>query len=150
VTDDDRLAKALASILAALLPTIAYYAIYEYRVLVAKPLAPPPTPVLSGRSVTVDCVAIDPPVLATFPRELSGLVIWPGPSGLVAIPAVGSLVRVGFVNGSPARPYIQGLDPAGIPTGSSMLSFASSLSTAVSTPQCAAAGLLLLQELTGI
>jgi hypothetical protein len=149
VTANDRLAVALEGILAALLPTIAYYTTYEYRVLAALPPLVPPAPVPAGTSVTIDCVATDPPVLATFPSQLAGLVLWPGPSGLVAIPAVGSIVRVGFVNGDPAKPFVAGLDPAGINTGSALLSFATLLSTASVDPVAKAAGLLLLQELTG-
>lgn len=149
MTSGDRMVTAIQGILDALLPTLAYYATYEYRVLAALPVAVPPTPVLAGQSVTIDCVAIDPPVLATFPRELSNLTLWPGPSGLVAIPAVGSLVRVGFVNGSPARPFVAGLDPAGINTGSALHSFAQTLAGATVDPIAKAAGLLLLAELTG-
>lgn len=148
MTSSDRMAVALQGILDALLPTLAYYATYEYRVLAALPLTPPPAPLVAGTPVTIDCVAIDPPVLATFPRELN-LALWPGPSGLVAIPAVGSLVRVGFVNGSPSRPFVAGLDPAGINTGSALHSFAFTLAQAgPSEPVAKAAGLLLLSELT--
>lgn len=147
MTSADRMTVAIQGILDALLPTLAYYATYEYRVLAALPLVPPPAPLVAGTPVTIDCVAIDPPVLATFPRELAKMPLWPGPSGLVAIPAVGSLVRVGFVNGSPARPFVAGLDPAGINTGSALHSFAALLATATVDPIAKAAGLLLQSEL---
>ncbi len=144
----DRLASAIESIIDALKPTLLYYATYEYRVLVARPPLLPPAPMLSSVQVSIDCVAIDPPVLASFPRSLSSLTVWPGPSGITAIPAVGSLVRVSFLNGDPARPFVSGVGPGTLQTASALLSFATALSTSATPPQAAAAGLLLVNELT--
>lgn len=146
----DRLQDALRQVLAALLPELVYYTAWEYQVLAATPLIVAPLPMPAGTTVKIDCVAVDPPVVATFPRTLSGLPVWPGPSGLVAIPLVGTLVRVGFLNGDPTKPHIQALQPGAIPSGSALASFATVLSTAATIPQIVAAGTLLRQELTRV
>lgn len=145
----DRLAVALSSILRALQPKLAYYATYEYQTISATPIVIPPAPLPAGTTVMISCQAIDPPVLVTFPSVLT-LPLWPGPSGLVAIPSPGTLVRVQFINGDPARAVIVGLDPAGIYTMSALASFATALSLAGTIPQIVAAGTLLRTELTGV
>jgi hypothetical protein len=147
----DRLQDSLRAILAALLPTLAYYGVWEYRVLGSvPPVLAPPVPLPLGTPITVDCVALDAAVAATLPPTLSAKVLQPGPSGLVAIPKVGSVVLVGFANGSPGKPYIHSLDPSQAPGYTPFTPFAQALSVAATTPQVAAAGLLLLQELEGI
>jgi hypothetical protein len=104
-TTPDRLIESLRGVNAALNPRLAYALQWEYRVLIAAP----------GPPVTIDCEVVDPETAAVLPRQLVGLQLWPGPSGIVAVPQPGTIVRVGFTNGDPAKPTVQGLDPSATP-----------------------------------
>lgn len=97
----DRLREAIEAVLDALQPRLKYFALWEYRVVV---VSPGPPVKIDARS-TID----DMP-------DLAGIELWPGPSGAIAVPMIGSRVRVGFINGDPARPAIFGLDPESSPT----------------------------------
>lgn len=97
----DRLRDAIVTILDSLLPNIRYGWLWEYRVVVVSP----------GPPVTIDARSLD----ASMP-DLAGVELWPGPSGAIAVPAIGSRIRVGFINADPARPAVLGLDPQASPT----------------------------------
>lgn len=99
----DRLLSALDRILTLLRPRLAFFATWEYRVVTATGTGP----------VTVDARAVSP--LCPMP-DLAGITLWPGPSGAYAVPAVGSRVRVAYVDGDPTKPCIVGLDPQAAPT----------------------------------
>jgi len=105
VSASDRLATALRSVNDAINPRLAFLATWEYRVLAATP----------GPPTTIDCSALDAETSAVLPQQLAGLTLWPGPSGLVAVPQTGSIVRIAFVNGDPSKPAVVGLDPNGTP-----------------------------------
>lgn len=102
----DRLGSSLAAIQRAQLPRLPFLAVWEYRVIAFTP----------GPPVTIDCQAIDPDAIATLPPTLVGVTLWPGPSGFVAVPTIGSIVRVQFINGDPSKAAIVGLDPNVQPT----------------------------------
>lgn len=138
----DRLQESLRAILAALLPTLAYYAVWEYRVLNVSPPLGPPAPVKLGVPILVDCVALDAATAATLPPTLSAKVLQPGPSGLVAIPAIGSVVLVGFANGSPGKPYVHSLDPNVAPINTPFSQFATLLHGSTDPATQAAAAFL--------
>jgi hypothetical protein len=104
-TTPDRLKEAFADIIQAMLPRLLYLATWEYSVLAATP----------GPPTKIDCRAVDPGTEAALPQTLTQLTLWPGPSGFVAVPTPGSIVRVSFVNGDPSKPAIVGLDPASTP-----------------------------------
>ena len=122
----DRLKAALESIFALMLPRLSYFCQWEGRVL----LAVPPTPSTAFASALfqgpatyttpgyVNVQLTDPDALAIFGPAFSSIpiVLWGDASGFVCVPTVGSLVRVGFVNGSPVRPFIAGTDPTIFPT----------------------------------
>jgi hypothetical protein len=103
---NDRLRTSLEAVDSALNPRRLYATTYEFRVIASTP----------GPPTKIDCSAVDAETQAVFPAQLSGLVLWPGPSGFVAVPEPGTLVRVAFVNGDPAKPVVVGLDPSGTPT----------------------------------
>jgi hypothetical protein len=106
LTVDDRLITSLRRVNAAINPRLPFDAQWEYRVIVATP----------GPPVKIDCEAVDPETTATLPAQITGLVLWPGPSGFLAVPQSGSIVRIGFINGDPSKPIVQGLDPDSTPT----------------------------------
>ena len=94
----DRLRDAMAGILKALLPSLATYVKWEYRVVGTSP----------GPPVTVSAS----PVAASCPfGPQANITLWPGPSGAYAVPAPGSLVLLEFHEGSASKPSICGLDP---------------------------------------
>ena len=98
----DRLKVAWEHILAALLPSLATYVKWEFRVQSAS----------SGPPVTISAAAVS----AACPwQSLANITLWPGPSGAYAVPAPGTLVLVEFHEGNPAKPAIAGLDPNNVP-----------------------------------
>jgi hypothetical protein len=101
----DRLQSCLRGINAALNPRQVFALTWEYQVIAASP----------GPPVKIDCQVLDPETSAHLPAQLTQLVLWPGPSGCIAVPQPGSIVRIGFVNGDPSKPMVVGLDPAGSP-----------------------------------
>jgi hypothetical protein len=101
----DRLQGALRRVNGALNPRQVFALQWEYAVIVARP----------GPPVTIDCEAVDTETTAHLPAQLTNLVLWPGPSGFVAQPPPGSIVRVAFVNGDPSKPTVAGLDPNATP-----------------------------------
>jgi hypothetical protein len=101
MTVPDRMRDALEGINRALNPREVFALQWEYAVIDAKP----------GPPVTIDCAAVDAETTEHLPAQLTGLTLWPGPSGFVAQPAPGSIVRVGFINGDPSKPVVVGLDP---------------------------------------
>ena len=117
----DRLKDALEALFQLMLPRLAYAMQWEGRVLLATPASPPnipvppapPIPSVFATPATVNVQLTDPDALAIFGPSFSAIPIplWADAGGLVTVPTVGSLVRVGFVNGSPQRPYIAGFDP---------------------------------------
>lgn len=99
----DRLLSAFDRLLTLLRPRLAYYAVWEYRVVTTSGTGP----------VKLDARAVSP--LCPMP-DLAGMTLWPGPSGCYAVPVPGSSVRVAFVDGDPTKPAIVGLDPLSAPT----------------------------------
>ena len=122
----DRLKAALESLFALMLPRLAYMMQWEGRVILAAPPAPTPAfisalfqgPATYVTPGFVNVQLTDPDALAIFGPKFSTIPIalWGDASGFVCVPTVGSLVRVGFVNGSPVRPFIAGTDPTVFPT----------------------------------
>lgn len=98
----DRLKVAWEQILTALLPSLATYVKWEFRVQSSLP-GPPVT--ISAAAVSADCPW----------QTLANITLWPGPSGAYAIPAPGTLVLVEFHEGNPGKPSIAGLDPNNVP-----------------------------------
>ena len=150
----DRLSASLQAILQALLPSLYCYVQWEMRVASASPPSPPSLPGAPSVFTTpamVTCVPLDPKVVALLPPAVN-IAMWPGPSGALSLPAPGSLVRVGFINADPSKPYIAGLDPQVMPT----VSVVGALKTFVGAPPLTpvnvaanAAALLLQLELLG-
>lgn len=102
----DRLGTSLAAITRAQVPRLPFLAVWEYAVIAVTP----------GPPVLIDCQAIDPDELIAIPPTLVGVTLWPGPSGFVAVPPVGSKVRIQFINGDPSHYAVVGLDPNIEPT----------------------------------
>ena len=98
----DRLAAAWKAILASLLPTLATYVRWEYRVSAVTP----------GQPVMISGTPAGGSPFGT----LANIALWPGPSGAYAVPQVGSLILVEFHEGNPAKPAVCGLDPSSTPT----------------------------------
>ena len=98
----DRLLDAFDRIITLLRPRLAYYAVWEYRVVSVSGTGP----------VKIDARAVSS--LCPMP-DLAGITLWPGPSGAYGVPVAGSSVRVAFVDGDPVKPAIVGLDPASAP-----------------------------------
>jgi hypothetical protein len=101
----DRLQSALRGVNQALNPRQVFAMTWEYTVIDATP----------GPPTKIDCQVVDGETSAHLPQQLTQLVLWPGPSGIVAVPQPGSIVRIGFVNGDPTKPFVAGLDPNGTP-----------------------------------
>ncbi len=101
----DRMRAALEGVNRAINPDQVYALTWEYSVISATP----------GPPVTIDCAVIDPETSKHLPAQLVGLTLWPGPSGFVAVPQPSSIVRIGFVNGDPGKPFVAGLDPNSTP-----------------------------------
>ena len=100
----DRLLSGFGAIIRALLPSLTAYVVWSYRVVSVTSATPP---------VKIDCR----PVSSLCPYgPQAGMTLWPGPSGTVAVPQVGSLVRLAFADASPSNPMIVGLDPSAPPT----------------------------------
>lgn len=159
----DRLRSALSNVLDGLLPTLKYYVAWPYRVVsVTMTGAVPAVPV----TVKVDATSIDPGM-----PDLMGIVVWPGPSGGLCVPAIGSLVRVAFIAGDPAQPMIVGVDPTAVQQSitlgdgsaasllktssytqlvSALTTLASSLASATSVANVAAAGAALQTSLAAL
>lgn len=98
----DRLLSAFDRLLTLLRPRLAFYAVWEYRVVSASGSGP----------VRIDARAVSS--LCPMP-DLAGITLWPGPSGCYAVPVPGSSVRIAFVDGDPTKPAIVGLDPNSAP-----------------------------------
>lgn len=102
----DRLRLAWQQILTGLLPALATYVRWEFRVTSVNP---GPPVLISATPVSSEC---------PFGQSggISNITLWPGPSGAYAVPAIGSLVLLEFHEGNPAKPSIAGLDPNVPPT----------------------------------
>jgi len=98
----DRLRTALEQTLTGLLPKLANYLRWEYRVL---SVVPGPPVLISGVPVDVTCPH----------GPLANITLWPGSDGGYAIPATGSLILVEFHDGNPQKPAVCGLDPSSVP-----------------------------------
>lgn len=99
----DRLRSAILTVLDSLLPRLQYGFVWSYRVVFVSSTPP----------ITIDARAISED--APMP-DISQMLLWPGPSGAVAVPQVGSRIRLAFADGNPAKPMIIGLDPEAPPT----------------------------------
>lgn len=102
----DRLRVAWQQILTGLLPALATYVRWEFRV---QSVNPGPPVLITATPVSAAC---------PFGQDqgLSNITLWPGPSGSYAVPAVGSIVLLEFHEGDPSKPSIAGLDPNQVPT----------------------------------
>lgn len=98
----DRLLTSLTRIVHALVGDGAVWSRWEYRV----------QSVTSTPPITVDAI----PAGASPFGPISGIKLWPGTDGSVAVPAVGSLVELTFAEGDKGKPRIVGLDPDQVPT----------------------------------
>jgi len=110
----DRLRGAFLRLVRAVWPQLLYFATYEAKVVASSPPAATQSQ-LGGLTWVVSVVFTDAAVAAILP-PLAGITMWPGPVWGYSQPAVGSLVRVQFVNGDPSKPAIVGLDPSTLPT----------------------------------
>jgi hypothetical protein len=97
----DRLLDSFRRTVESLAPRLRF-ALWEYRV--QSVTATPP--------ITVDAI----PAGASPFGNISGIKLWPGSDGSVAVPAVGSLVMLTFAEGDAGKPRIVGLDPDQAPT----------------------------------
>lgn len=153
----DRLKVSIETLFRLMLPRLAYLAQWEARVILVTPGQPPnlgnpPLPTQYLIPTTVNCSMVDADAVALFgPAFVNAPIpLWADAGGFVSIPEVGSLVRVGFVNGSPQRPYVAGLDPTTFPASSAALAlraFATILSTSTTDPTAVIAANALLAEL---
>lgn len=152
----DRLKGSLETLFQLMGPRAAYALQWEGVVLLAIPPTPvytpvsppPPGPLTFVTPATVNVQLTDPEALEVFGTDFSTIPIplWSSPGGFVSVPTIGSLVRVGFVNGSPSKPYIAGLDPMVLPTlsaGVVLRAFALALSLDAIDPAVATACLAL-------
>lgn len=107
----DRLQEQIERIVAATLPRIisgqlALHTLWEYRVVgVIGAFAATP--------ITVSGVPVDP-VRCPF-GPLTNITVWKGPGGSPSVPAIGSIVAIGFHDGNAAKPAIMQIDPQ-VPT----------------------------------
>lgn len=97
----DRLIAAYEAIFDLMLARLKSYIQWEYTVYAVHGTGP----------VTVDCQSTDPSM-----PDIPGVVLWPGPDGAYSLPAVGSLVTLGFTNGDMKKPRITSTDPNASPT----------------------------------
>lgn len=137
----DRLTASMQAILSALLPSLYCYVQWEMNVVSASPPSPPGlpgTPSVFTTPAMVTCTPIDAKVAALLPQSVN-IPMWPGPSGAVSLPTVGSIVRVGFINADPSKPAIMGTDPQTMPT----VSLVGALKVFASTATDPGAGALL-------
>lgn len=140
----DRLRGAFLAMVKAVAPNLIYAATYEYRVISSS--APGGTQsTLGGVTWVVSAIPADPVIVKLLP-PVANITMWPGPVWGYSVPAVGSLVRVAFVNMDPSKPAIVGLDPTlpatSVTLGSVLATFvtlAPALATAISTASAAAA-----------
>jgi hypothetical protein len=102
----DRLRSAFVAILDLLQPDLLYARVWNYRVIALHGIAGPPTP-----PILIDAISLDPRM-----PNINSITLWPGPCGCVAVPAIGSQVRLGFIAADPKQPMIVGLDPVSPPT----------------------------------
>lgn len=145
----DRLRVSIETLFRLMLPKLAYLAQWEARVVLVTPGQPPnpgtlPIPTQFITPTTVNCAFVDADAIALFGPAFvnTPIPLWPGASGTISVPAPGSLVRVGFVNGSPQRPFVAGTDPMHFPAASVPLAlrqFAAILATSTTDPQAALA-----------
>jgi hypothetical protein len=124
----DRLRTALESTLAGLLPSLAAYVKWEYRVVSATPGEPV---LVSGSPVSAACPF----------GTLANIQLWPGASGGYAVPAPGTLITVEFHEGNTEKPAVANLDPS-VPATLVTLGGPTSLPAALAAPSVAALGVL--------
>lgn len=94
----DRLDSAINALFEAFLPRITYHLVWEYTVQATYTTGGLPP-------ISADLKSLNPAV-----PDLAAITLWAGPDGSVAVPAPGSIVRVGFANGDSTKPMIVGLD----------------------------------------
>ena len=105
----DRLRGAFLSMVRAVAPQLLYLGVYEYRVVTTQ------APVVPGdQTWSISGVPADAALLPLLP-PLAGISMWPGPVWGYSVPSPGSVVRIGFVNADPSKPYVQGLGPTAPP-----------------------------------
>lgn len=95
----DRLRNAIRAVLQGMLPTLPNFLKWRYAVVGVTP----------GRPVTISGT----PVSSNCPHgDLANITLRPGPDGGYAVPAIGSIVTIEFIEGNPELPEVCGLDPS--------------------------------------
>jgi len=119
----DRLTGILRAVVQALVPKLAFYVQWEYTVT-SQPQTGSGTVQVSGTASSPDA-----PI-----QRIANIDVWPDAGGNVAIPAVGSRVRVGFVDADGRKPAVMGLDPLVPPTRAFLASGLTAGTIALSAP----------------
>lgn len=122
----DRLKGSLETLFRLMGPRAAYTIQWRGKVLLAVPPTPSPAfvaaaylgPASYSTPGYVNVQLVDAEALEVLGPSFSSspIPLWGDASGFVSVPTVGSWVRVGFANASPAYPYIAGTDPMTFPT----------------------------------
>jgi hypothetical protein len=122
----DRLKASLETLFRIMGPRVAYTLQWEGVVLLATPPTPSPAfvsavyqgPATFTKPAMVNVQLTDAEAVEVFGASFASIPIpiWGDASGFLCVPTIGSLVRVGFVNANPAKPYIAGTDPMIAPT----------------------------------
>ena len=148
----DRAKASLETLFRLMLPRLAYMVQWEGVVLLATPPVPSPafaSALFQGPAVflvpaMVNVQLTDPDALSVFGPTFNTIPIsiWGDASGFVCVPTVGSLVRVGFANADPSKPYIAGTDPTVLPTVSAGVVLRAMMAAGLPTPNPAFAASL--------
>jgi hypothetical protein len=148
----DRLKSSLETLFRLMGPRAAYTIQWEGVVLLATPATPSPAfvsalyqgPATFTTPATVNVQLTDPDAVGVFGLGFSAIPIpiWADAGGWVSVPTIGSLVRVGFVNADPSKPYIAGFDPMVLPTLSAGVALRAMAATGLPTPDPAVAAAL--------
>lgn len=108
MTQSDRLQDNLYAVIGALLPRLALFAEWEYRIASVTPSQP----------ILFDLILADPANAFAkqcgLPLSLARVPLWPGPGGIVSIPAIGSVVLVRFNNADAGKYVVSGIDPTAV------------------------------------
>ncbi len=137
---DDRARKALEHIIDLIIPNLAAFATWEYQVIDATP----------GPPVKLDLLPTTGGTVTNPFGPLTGLTLWPGPDGGVAVPSPGKLVRVRFANGDPSKPEVCGLDPTDTPSVVYQFGLQVLLGSSAATPVALATPITVLDTALGV
>ena len=113
-TVTDRMRAAFLSLVRAVAPQLLYLGVYEYRVVTTQAATNP-----GDVTWAISGVPADPAILLLLP-PLANITIWPGAVWGYSVPTPGSLVRIGFINADPSKPYVAGFGPTAPPVSVSI------------------------------